>query len=682
MHHAASTRTHRLLLVAAGLAAYANSMDGVFVFDDYHAIVENPRVLAAWPPGAVLGGTCRPIVELTLALNHALGGESTTGYHALNVAIHLLAGLALFGVVYRTLRSSGLAERYGSAAANLALAAAGLWTVHPLQTQSVTYIIQRCESLMGLCFLVALYAVIRGAAADRPQGWYTAAVLSSAAGMGCKEVMISAPLIILLYDRTFLSGSLAEALRRRGVWHALLWLTALIIPLLYRFNLHGQVVRSAGFDLAELDWSQYGLVQLCVLLHYLQLSFWPARLCLDYGWPPFLSLQRMVLSAAVLCALLQLTVWASARRHPGGFVGAWFFLILAPTSSLMPIRDVVMEHRMYLPLAAVIVTVVIGGHALCCRPPGCRVPAWVRPTIGAAALAAGIMLAARTAARNQDYSSRVAMWGDVVRQCPGNARGHNNLAQALQAAGRPADALVYYRRALRLNPAYPMAYNSYGTALYETGDAAQALACFQTAVRLQPDYAKAHSNFGNVLLEAGFTESAARHFQKALDLEPGSAEFHNNMGVALSTLGRVRESAECYLTALDLNPHYGDAFNNLGNALLRLGDLEQARLVLLQAVTAHPRLPGAHHNLGILLAQRQDYPAARKHFERALALCPDDQNTHYHLAQILEQQGDLEAAIAHYQRAIQIAPEHHPAKRNLELALQRQRSSPRQPTEY
>jgi protein O-mannosyl-transferase len=177
----------------------------------------------------------RPVVNLSLALNYALGGSNVWGYHALNLAIHIiLAGLTLFGVVRRTLLRPALRERFSPSAARLALVVAVLWTAHPLQTEAVTYVSQRCESLMGLFYLLTLYCFVRGADSQRCGWWFTLSVVACLLGMATKEVMVTAPLLVLLYDRTFVTGSFRKAWTRHrrlylslaGTWLLLGYLMA------------------------------------------------------------------------------------------------------------------------------------------------------------------------------------------------------------------------------------------------------------------------------------------------------------------------------------------------------------------------------------------------------------------------------------------------------------------------
>ena len=227
------------ILAAIAAAAYSRTFSVPMFYDDVPSILHNPTLRhlgsAFWPGGrSTVSG--RPVLNLSLALNYAVSGTNVWSYHALNLAIHALACMALFGIVRRT-----LAPREGERASIIAFCVALTWAVHPLLTESVTYLVQRAESLMGLLYLLTLYCFIRGAAADavRPRAWQALAVIFCLLGMGAKEVMVSAPLIVLLYDRTFLAGSFREAWRRRRGVYAGLAATWLILPFLV-LSTHGR----------------------------------------------------------------------------------------------------------------------------------------------------------------------------------------------------------------------------------------------------------------------------------------------------------------------------------------------------------------------------------------------------------------------------------------------------------
>ncbi len=447
------------VLVAAVGLAYLNSFSGAFVYDDWPAIVDNPAVRQLWPWGAAgdagLPDAGRPLVRFSLALNHAFGGAKVFGYHALNLAIHLGAALALFGVVRRTLRLPSLRGRFGPGATGLAFAGALLWALHPLQTESVTYLVQRAESLMGLCFLLTLYGFVRSVESPAPGRWQILAALACLLGMTCKEVMVAAPLVVLLFDRTFVSGSFGEAWRRRAGFHAALAGTWLVLAWLVAGA--GGRGGTAGFD-APVAWRSYALTQFHAVAHYLSLALWPHPLVFDYGVAVAKGVGEIWPHALLVTALVAAALVALWRRTAAGFLGVSFFLILAPSSSVVPIATETMaEHRMYLPLAAGSVMFAFAMHRLLAA----------RGLVACIALAVGFGWL--THERNRDYRSELALWADTVAKHPDNARAHYNLGQQLFAAGNLAAAVPEYAAALRLAPGFLSAERSLGHAYFRLG---------------------------------------------------------------------------------------------------------------------------------------------------------------------------------------------------------------------
>jgi protein O-mannosyl-transferase len=554
-----------LLLITATIAAYSNSFGGPFIFDDESWIVKNSAIQRLWPiqswllPSQANCSSSRPVIALTLAVNYALGGTHVWGYHAVNLAIHALAALTIFGILRRTLTLPKLAARFGSAATPLALAVATLWAIHPLQTQAVTYIVQRCESLMGLFYLLTLYCVIRGAASRRPGWWHFAALTTCLLGMATKEVMVTAPLVVLLYDRTFLSGSFRGALRARcGLYVGMAASWAVAAGLLTATRFYGG---TAGFAVKTFTWWSYLQTQCGVLVHYLKLALWPTGLCLDYAWPATRTLAEIAPLSLLSAGLLALSGWALVKRPAIGFLGAWFFIILAPSSSIVPIADAAFDHRMYLPLAAVITAVVLGGY-LAGRWLVERGAASLRTVqISAAGLAASavVALGMLTFHRNRDYHDAVSIWQDTVAKRPNNARAHSNLACGLIHQSRFDEAIVECHKALRLSPGYAEAHNNLGYALCRQHRFAEALPYLQMALELKPDYADAYHNLGVALAGRGNMYEAMLHYQTALELDPKHVEAHVSFGDALAGQGHYDEAMLHYQEALRLDPHHAEA---------------------------------------------------------------------------------------------------------------------------
>jgi hypothetical protein len=355
------------LIVVAGFLAYWNSFSGPFVFDDVASVVENQQIREWWHVGGLLTSerelpvAGRPLVNASFALNYALGGLDVRGYHAWNVAVHLVCALLVFGLVRLTLQQPALRHRFGARALDLAFAVALLWALHPLNTEAVDYVTQRTESMMALFYLATLVASSRAATEESRRRWPIAAVALCAAGMACKESMVTAPVMVAMYDRAFVFRSFKEAFARRWPLYAGLAATWVLLALLL---LGGARVHSAGFSAGVGVWT-YLLNQTVMIVRYIYLAIWPWSLVSNYGWPASLTLADVLPQAAVVCALLAATLVAMFRWPALGFAGCWFFLTLAPTSSVVPIAtEVGAERRMYLPLVALIALAVVGGAAV------------------------------------------------------------------------------------------------------------------------------------------------------------------------------------------------------------------------------------------------------------------------------------------------------------------------------
>ncbi|MCY2931367.1 MAG: tetratricopeptide repeat protein [Planctomycetota bacterium] len=553
------------VIAAVTIWAYGNSFRVPFLFDDTPSIPKNATIRQIWPlsgpltPPVISSTYGRPLLNLSFAVNYAVSERSVFGYHAVNLCIHILAALTLFGIVRRTLQRPALAGRFGNAAVPLAGAIALLWAVHPLQTMAVTYIVQRAESMAALFFLLTLYALLRGATGGRAWAWYAAAWAACLAAAFTKETMAPLPVVALLYDRTFLAGSFRGALRRR--WAVYLLLAACWAPLGWLIHSAGGRNDTAGFAIGVTAW-QYALTEAGVILHYLRLAFWPDVLVLDYGWP-LASWPGAALPAAVVVAMLAATAWALWRKPAAGFLAAWFFLTLAVTSSVVPIKDPAFEQRMYLALAGVVALVVMGAWVLLRALPS-RLPAAV--PIAAAALAA-LTLAARTHARNYDYRTAEAIWRTVVESRPQNARARNNLGNALADTEKFPQAVEQFREAIRLQPDFADAHYDLGNALYKLGRKEgrleEAVEEYKDALRIKPKDADALGNLSLVLVDLKRYDEAIECCRKVLQIRPKSADAHYIWGTVLERQGKYSAAVEQFQEVLLLKPRNDKARESL-----------------------------------------------------------------------------------------------------------------------
>lgn len=559
------------VIAVAVIAAFQNGAATPFLLDDEISILQNeslrrlvPLSSVLWPRAEVYTGG-RPLLNLSFALNFAAGGTSVRGYHLVNILIHAAAAGVLFAVVRRTLLLPRLRPQFSEHASLVALAAALLWSLHPLQTASVTYLSQRAESLMGFFYLSTLYGLIRSAESPR-SGWPVFVVGCCAAGVLVKEVIVTAPVVLLLYDRTFLAGTFKEAWRiRRWLYVALAGTWVLLLALMIASSVGARGV-GYGFDYS---WHQYLRIECAAVLHYLRLAVLPLGLVFDYGKEVAVpSPIRLAACSIGLAVLLAATIVAFRRRSPLGFLGCWFFLILAPTSSVLPVAgQPIAENRVYLPLAAVSIALAAGTfHVLRCR---------AALALGAAAVALGWL----TVVRNRDYRSNLAVWTDTLAKRPESAR----------------------------------AWCYYGIALLQDGKTDPAMKSFESAIKIRPTYSHAHINLACVLLNKQRPDDAIRHFETALRLSPNEPLAHSNLGTALFQMGRKTEAIAHYQEALRVRPGFVDAQLNLGIVLAHLGRTSEALAIFEQMVRDDPQNQSARDNLLQLRAALQPPPSTPPH---------------------------------------------------------------------
>lgn len=626
-------------LVLAAAACFANGARGPFLFDDARFAMDDP-------PGFWM----RPVLWQTVLFDRALHGFEPVGYHAFNVVVHALAGLVLFGLVRRTLALLPAWREPGERSL-FSFAVALVWLVHPLQTESVTYLSGRSESLAGLAYLSTLYAFARSGTSARPRAWLALALAAFVIGMGTKELVATAPVLVLLYDRTFHSGSFAQALRQKPVFYAALLLVdlalsaVLIVPQLVEED------SVAGFGVATSSAWEYARTQAGVLLHYLAISAWPNGLCLDYQWPIARDAREFVPQALGVLVLLGATLWGLMRGSRLAFLGAWFFVILAPTSSFVPHQDPACDRRMYLALAAVVVLVLLGAWELA----GVRGPGAAHRYVPAASLALAAVLGLVTIRRNELYLSPVAMWQDVLARVPDNWRAHLSLGIVLMEAGRPDESAASIERSLALSPR-PNAYLQLGIVQEKRNRLDLALAAYDRADELRPEHGETLRLRGMAHLRHGSAERAHADLERAFALEPDSqSQLH--LGIADLQRERWSEAESHFRAALELDPAGARARGGLGRALFQQQRYAQALPELESALLAAPDDQDLHTLAGACLSALELPERALDHYRRAVEILPDAAEEHINLGRGLADLARYDEAVRELQRALALAPQ-------------------------
>jgi tetratricopeptide (TPR) repeat protein len=552
------------LLFAALLWCYGGTASAPLLLDDEITLVRNRSIqqLGDWasvlspPAEGTTGG--RPLANLSFALTYAVSGVQPWAHRLANVCLHGIVSLLAFGLVRRMLQLPGLPNRLRDRAGELGAAIALLWAVHPLLTQCVTYVSQRTEVLMAGAYLLTLYAFIRAETEpSRGETWRFISVAACWLGSLCKEAIATVPFAVLLCHWLLLRIDLRTLWRERLGYYAALTLSWTILAV----SLDKVYERGVTFD-AGVSPLQYATVQVSAVVEYLRVSLWPHPLIFDHSPLVVIHPRLSLPHALVLISLLGGVAWSLVRRSRWGFLGSLPLLILAPTSSFIPVVNAaVAENRASLPSLAVVAAVVVVLALVLNR--------WMaRLTFGVLMVSA----AWATVVRNHDYADAISLWRDTVEKDPGNPRAHGQLAFALYSHGQPEAALWHYREALRLDPDRAPHHTGAGVILAnQPGGLAEAQRHLAEAVRLKPNEAEANANLGSVMGRLGKDlDGAERHLREALRLAPGDAgvwflygEFFEQRRSDLS------EARRAYRETLRLRPGFEPA-------LLALARLESS----------------------------------------------------------------------------------------------------------
>jgi len=604
----------------AGLVAYVNAIGHPLVLDDHDAIANNTTIrslgqsLRGGPFQTPTAG--RPLVNATFALNYLWGGDSPSGYQVVNLVLHLACALLVFGLIRRVLSTPRGEEWIASAGDSIAGVTALLWAVHPLNSEIVNYATQRTEALMALAFLGTLYCGLRAITTERGGAWLAASVAACAVGMLCKESMAIAPLMMLLLDATFVASGLRDALRRRPAYYAALFATLVILAVLL---VEGPRWRSAGFSSGVSPWV-YLLNQAQLIVRYLRLVIWPVGLVLDYGHPVPYTLAAIAPQALVVTALLAAAAALWLVAPPLAFFATWFFVTLAPSSSIVPIAtEVGAERRMYLPLVAVLALLAIGAANLISR-----LSAGSSRRMAGAAISAVACLAliALTVQRNREYHSALGLWQTVVERYP-HGRAHYNLGFELKREGRRAEAVDEYRKAAATEPG---AHYALGFELDADGRREAAIDEYRTFITLAPldaNVPRTYHQIGRALMALGRQQEAVTAFRDALARKTGDADSLAGLGDASLSLERWTDAAAAYSEFLTVKPDDVPARFNLGLALVRLDRDAEARDCFAEVVRRRPTDIAGHVNLGFALANTGKLSDSVIEFRRALELEKD-----------------------------------------------------------
>jgi tetratricopeptide (TPR) repeat protein len=746
-----------------GLLAFGPALAAPFDFDDGLAISENTSIRQLWPPSVPLRPPAhetavsgRPVVNYSFALNYALNRwigidqaprtdapTQTVGYHAVNLLLHVAAALLLFAIVRRTIHSGLIPESWRDAADRIAALTAGIWLLHPIQAEAVDYVSQRTELLVSLCYLGTLYAAIRAwqekpATRSKDQvnsehvlRWSVVSVASCLLGMGSKEVMITAPLMVVLYDRAFLAAdwvSLWRDRHRRWLYGALLATGILVVALLAGGSRGTTVGAGSG-----ITWYSYLYTQAWAIPHYVRLLLWPDGLTFDYGRTPihgYIGIPGLV--ALGIVGVATLLAWRSDRWRWFGFLGAWFFLILAPSSSIIPIRtEMAAERRVYLAIAAVIVFLVIAGEYArrelagpVSRQPLERTPAtrrvlWALIGVGvvyvaadgwtashlapssmfarwslrlaiaavatalawsilfarsrvlrlAAIAATGSAMVATTFHRSGMYDDLVVRWRDAVEKTPANGRAYDNLASALLRADPPqiAAADSVLHRAMAADPSFVPARVRGATIAIAQNRWVDAETLLVHALQIHPGDAAATDKLGDVLIALRRPDLALPYVRQFSEFS-GTSRSLTRLGLTYLMIRQLDSAIIVLKRAAQLDSTQIDARRYLAAALVEQERGTEALPYIEQALRLDPTSGLMFGLLSLAFAQSGQADSAAHAAETATAKAPDNPTVYVFAGRAMQSIGRFSDAATYLRRAVVLNPNDPQALSRLGMA--------------
>jgi len=663
-----------LLFFALGFLIYANTFENPFILDDDVRISDNPDIrMKALTLDSFLkaafgkdSAQSRPVGNISFALNYYFHEYRLFGYHLVNTFIHVVNGILLYLFLKITLSLKQVRFKKNNAEW-IALFATLLWLANPVQTQSVTYIVQRLNSMAAMFFLFSFLFYLHGRLTTKKRmrwAWFLGAALSWFLALGSKQNTAALPFFIFLFEWYFFQDLKVDWLKRNFRYLIIACAVFVLVSFIYLgFSPLERLASIGDYSDKAFTISERVMTEWRVVIYYLSLIIWPhpSRLNLDYDFPLSYSLVSPVttsLSLLGIIGLIILAVFLAKKQRLMSFCIFWFLGNLVIESSVIPLA-IIFEHRIYLP------SMLIG------LVPVLLLFEYIKPKSLAVGVSCAliILFSYWTFERNKIWHDELTLWADCVKKSPNKARPYSSLGATQKKLNMTAEAFQNFHKAIELDPGYADAHYNLGVMLEEQNKITEAIAHFHKALELEPGNIEPRNNLGVALLKQNKTKEAIAHFLIIRQIDPDFAPAHYNLGIAFSKQGRLNEAVESYANTLNLNPNDPNAHVKMGDALLMQGKPEQANKHFHKTLQIDPDNAEAYLFLGSQLLHQGNRDKALTQLNRALGLNPELAQAHNNIGIIMIQEKNLEAAISHFQKAVRIDPNFKFANKNLKKAL-------------
>ncbi|MBN1291206.1 MAG: tetratricopeptide repeat protein [Candidatus Latescibacteria bacterium] len=642
-----------LLITALGCIIYSNSFDCSFHFDDTHNIINNEAIRNIYEIKTIWNfSNTRFITFLTFALNYHFNGLDVSGYHVVNLFIHIATALLVWWAVLQTLSTPVMQNRNISKSKKIIALWCGLIFVsHPLMTQSVTYIVQRLASLATLFYMASLCLYLKGRLSQQKIPsilFFIGSSTTAALGMLTKEIVFTLPFALFLFEFSFFhEGSIKDILTNNifFLYSIPPLILTIIIPYLlsYRFNITWDIfIKSYFYPLLSqrygdpmLSSSIYLFTQFRVIVTYIRLLFFPFNQNLDYDFPASSGFWELgtVASFAFLVLVIVTAIWLFPRKRIMAVGIFWFFLTLTVESSIIPIRNVIFEHRVYLPMFGFILILVSGLYYILGENR--------KITINIILISLIAIYSGLTLKRNMVWKNDITLWKDIVKKSPNKDRSHMNLGEVYFSSGLIEEGLNEFNIGLKLNPKNFKVLNNIGFYYYTKGNYKESISYYDRGLAIEPNSPDLHVNKASALVMTGQHESGLEHFLKAVDINSQYIIKLKAAAGEIAKSGSLPDAEKYYSEVLNRLPDDFETLKNLGKIQLSQKKYQEAVSYFSTALKINPGDTELLTNVGKVLLKMEKANEANPYFSEVVRLQPNDVEAHINLSVCLRAQGNI-----------------------------------------
>ena len=668
------------VLTLAVFLVYGNTLFHSFHFDDIPSILEKPWIRGLDKiPQFIFSVWSRPLVILSFNINHAISGFEVWSYHAFNILFHATATLLVYrlAVLIENVTVVKFAQN-GVFRSRAPLFSAFIFALHPISTQSVTYISSRSTILVTIFYLAGLILFFKGLLnikeTDSRGRLFKAGCLLVAGvcfflGILSKQTIVTLPVMMFLFHFYFVSSTpFTQWLRGQIKWIALIGVP-LVCAIGWKQFFGGGIVSTSPTPFSA---SSYFLTQTFVIpFEYFRKLIFPINLNIDVNFPVFSEWSNWAnwMGIAVLLMVLGLCIQVSRNRKGSmnrrtiGFGMAWVLITLLPTSSIVPLLDVAVEHRTYLPMVgfSLLFAGMLGGLSNClAKLRSDHVVSGDRAfsVVGVCSILLLLFYSAGVIKRNAVWKDEISLWADAKKKSPNLVRPYNNLGEAYDKRGEYDRAIAEFESALRLNPKYFFALNNLGNIYGKKKNYPTAIAYFEKALKEKPDYSPAHYNLARGLHLMGKPDAAVLSYHQAIRFNPYFEQAFFNLANLLLETRKPKEATVNFLRFLEMQPNHARARFGLGNAYAVQGQLDRAYAQFQQSAALDPAFVFPHVNMANIEMQKGNIESAIEIYTRLLVREPELAGIHKNLGMIFYQfKKDRDKAAFHFKESLRLEPD-------------------------